>query len=246
MELLVSQVVKALTEPTDIQQTFMGWDASKGRTPRHEMLCARIRANVSTIKFDEDIKAIMRFQSWWRLRDPVTQKGLEKLAKKILQWNDWHRNGDAQWWALTKREYLTLREARRLGVENIPVDAKLVKNPWYGNTDKPNCHSDYRIFVIGESPTAHAFGISLEMETLAQWAANITEAGQKILQAGKTTKQHQNSLRRKLEGLFEIIKEYPKETPRWIEINDELMIADDIVRRCDILLIAATPGGRPT
>lgn len=237
---MLSDIRMALTEPTDRRKVFIGWDAAKGSDKRREELCARIRADVNT-KLRYKYKAVMRHQSFWRLLDP-TPEDLENLAKDIERWIQVHKDGDDQWWGLTKLPNLSLVRAHELGVAMDVKNAKEASNPWYNSTEKPNCHSDYRIFPMGESATAEAFGTALEMETLSKWAASITESADKIVNAQKTTKQLQNSLKRKLEGLLEFMKEaqYTNHA-RYKEIQDELMIADDLIRKGDLLL--ANGGG---
>lgn len=228
-----SAIAKALTEPTDRRKIFIGWDAAKGWDQRRMELCARIRSEVNT-KLRFHYKAVMRHQSFWRLIEP-TEKLLNQLAEDIQRWEKLHREGDPQWWALTKEKILKTDRAKDLGVAN-PTHAKEVPNPWFGSDEKPDCHADYRIFPMGESETAEVFGIALEMETLSKWAASITESAQKAIQAQKTTKQLQNSLKRKLEGLLEFLKEYGETAPRHKEISDECMIADDLIRKADELI----------
>lgn len=176
----------------------------------------------------------MRHQSFWRLLEP-TEALLEELARDIDTWIRLHRDGDKQWWNLTHLARLPKKVARRLGLK-IRKGMTDVKNPFFNSKEEPKCHADYRIFVMGESATAETFGIALEMETLAKWSASVTESASKILATQRTTKQVQNSLKRKLEGLFEFIKEYGKNAPRFKEITDELMIADDRIRKADLLL----------
>jgi len=230
---MLTNIANALTEPTDKRKVFIGWDAAKGWDRRREEMCARIRSEVNT-KLRYKYRAVMRHQSFWRLIDP-DQQTIENLAKDIERWVQLHAEGDPQWWVLTRMEKIEAHRARELGVE-VPKGEKEIANPFFGSTEKPGCKADYKIFPMGESATAEVFGLALEMETLAKWAASITESAQKVIDSSKTTKQLQNSLKRKVEGLLEFLKEYGATAPRYKEVTDEVMIADDLIRKGDAVL----------
>ena len=223
---------KAMTEPIEKRQIFAGWDAAKGKDTRRQELCARQRSAVNTfLRFE--CKAVMRLQSFWRLTK-TDKETIEKLAERMVEWERLLVEGDDRWWELTRKEKLSLVEAMNYDVE-VPQGAKEVPNPFFGSTEKPKCRANYRLFVMGESPSSSEFGTGLEMETLAQWASSIIESAENVGRMGKSTRQLQNGLKRKLEGMFEFINEY-KGHYRYKEILDDLMIAEDLVRIADGLV----------
>lgn len=226
----VGDLAKSLMEPTDIRAYFIGWDAAKGQDKRRQELCARIRSDVNTTLRHKRM-CIMRHQSFWRIMYP-DEATLKALADDIKKWESLHKVGDSRWWMLTKLHVLSKARAKQLNVPN-PKRAKEVANPFFGSTEKPDCHADYRIFPMGESKTGQKFGTALEMETMLKWAGSIIESCTKVRKIGGTTRQLQNSLKRKLEGLFEFVKGYGKRTPRHKELMDDLMVADDLVRETE-------------
>lgn len=227
---IMGDLAKSLMEPTDIRTVFIGWDAAKGKDKRRQELCARIRSDVNTTLRYKRF-CIMRHQSFWRLMS-ATEEVLEALAGDIVKWERLHRDGDSRWWKETKLKMMTRRRARQLNMK-VPRGTKEIPNPFYNSTEKPDCHADYRIFPMGESQTGQKFGTALEMETMLKWANSIIESCIKIRKLGSTTRQLQNSLKRKLEGLFEFIKEYANTVPRHKELMDDLMVADDQVRETE-------------
>lgn len=230
---MLSNIQQALTEPTDRRKVFIGWDAAKGKDPRRQIMCARLRSALNTY-LRYELNCVMRHQSFWRFVNTPDEETLERVAEFLDALTLKHKEGDTKWWELAQQPKISAQLAKRLKIK-VPAGVREIDNPFYGSTEKPKCHADYRIFVMGESASAEKFGIALEMETLAKWAAAITESADKAVTTSRTTKQLQNSLKRKLEGLLEIIKEYDN-SPRYKEIVDELMISDDLIRQADLLL----------
>lgn len=228
---MLNEITRNLMEPIDRIKYFIDWDAGAGRTVREKELAGRIRATVNSVLKGSPFYAILRFQSHWRLNLPEEQEqqdsALNLLAERIEEWKRIGREGDNQWWELTRVEFLSDRRFRQLFPDRpIPHDSYgRVPNPYYGDTSPPNLEGSYVPLKMGETATGEAYGLKQEMDTLAKWAESIVESYVRFREVdGGIQRGQHTAVVRKLETLREFLELYDPSAPRYqevIQIMDE-------------------------
>lgn len=244
-----------LTEPCDREVVMVNWDGAKGHDLRRQYLCMRLRSRKnSALKDPVRSLCAMRYQSAWRFLDPTPEKikWVHEQFTKIFQC---YREGDDTWWGQTKEEHVTAKYAKKMGIDFDAVETcggcageaskarcrrtqckRFVPNPWYESKEKPNITvRGFGIFPTMESKTGNEFGLARETQWLDEWIGKLLESAQKTINRGQTTRQNQNSLRRKMEGLFEFLNYY-KGHDMYDKLNDDLLIADEMIRECELLM----------
>lgn len=86
--------------------------------------------------------------------------------------------------------------------------------------------SDY---VIGTSAPEN--DRALDMSLFAKLSSKVIEEAEKVLAKDRPSNDELGSLQIKIEGLFEFLKDYGEDVPRKKEVEDELNIADDLLKR---------------
>ena len=152
---------------------------------------------------------------------------MRQLTKKRLNINrDWRRIKELpEQWLCTRNIHLFVMYAR----------TKVWKS-WddfmYGLKDKVRLHSlceersdELFLFSCGEEKLRP----KIEMEALARWASSIIEA----IETKEITEKKLESLRRKCEALWELLKEYDSKVPGYKMVEGYLIIAEDLIHKAE-------------